>query len=152
TNPLVEGTYSLQTRAHGLGGGTSFVSPILTLTIQTSFLVTGTSPSSGSLVSSLANGQIVVSFNHKILGIVPDSPINGFANNPFAVMLIPSGPDGGTQLANHQPLWSAPSGVDKGDLPVPATLVYHENADGTSTITLTPAFPLPTDVYLISIG
>ena len=49
-------------------------------------------------------------------------------------------------------LWSAPNGVDSGDLPVPATLVYHVNADGTSTITLTADQVLTTDVYLITIN
>jgi hypothetical protein len=29
-------------------------------------------------------------------------------------------------------------------------LVYHQNVDGTSTITLTPALPLSTDIYLIA--
>ncbi|MDR3638959.1 MAG: proprotein convertase P-domain-containing protein [Isosphaeraceae bacterium] len=152
TNALADGTYKLETQARGLGNGPSFVSSILTLTIQTSLVVTSTTPASGTLVTSLPNGQITVTFNHTIAGLVPNSPTLGFASNPFAVMLVPSGPDGGTQLANGQPLWSAPSGVDGGDLPVPATLVYQANSNGTSQITLTPAFPLATDIYLISIG
>ena len=152
TNPLIDKTYKLQVRAHGLSGGATFSSSVLTLTIQTNLLVTSFTPGSGSLVTTLPNGQVTVTFNHPILGLVPNSPTQGFASNPFAVTLIPSGPDGGTQLANHLPLWSAPSGVDKGDLPVPATLLYQVNANGTSQITLTPAFPLATDIYLITVG
>jgi hypothetical protein len=151
TNPLTDGTYKLETRAHGLGGGASFVSPVLTLTIQTSLAVTSVTPATGSLVTSLPNGQITVTFNHTIQGLIPNDPTQGFAGHPFAVTLAPSGPDGGTQLAEGKPLWSAPSGLDSGDLPVPATLLYTVNANGTSQITLTPAFRLSTDVYLIEV-
>jgi hypothetical protein len=96
---------------------------------------------------------VVVTFNHWLTGLVPDKADgSGFASAPFAVMLIPSGPDGSVTMANTGSLWSAPSGIDSGDLPVPATLVYHQNADGTSTITLTANQPLASDVYLISVS
>jgi len=151
TNALPNGVFKLQARAHGLGAGPSFLSPVVTVTVQTSLAVTSTSPGNGTLVTSLPNGQVVVKFNHTLQGLTPDNPA-AFAGIPFSVMLIPSGPDGGARFAAGLPLWTAPSGLDDGDLPVPATLVYHANADGTSQITLTPAFPLSTDIYLIQIG
>ena len=67
-------------------------------------------------------------------------------------MLIPSGPDGQTAAQQTGNLWTAPAGIDSGDLPVPATAVYTDNPDGTSTITLTPHEPLTTNVYLVSIN
>ena len=94
--------------------------------------------------SSLPNNRVVVTFNHTIPGLKPDDVTGGgFATNPYAVQLIPRGPTG---------QFSAPSAIDAGSLTVPATLVYHVNSDGTSTITLTPRSPLGTDVYLIAIS
>ncbi len=154
SQPLPDGTYKIAATTAATSNGTqSAMSAPTTITIQTSTHVTSTSPSNNSATSTLPNGQILVTFNHPLANLVPDQPKSaGFASDPFAVMLIPSGPDGGARLTNGSPsLWSAPSGVDSGDLPVPASMVYHVNADGTSQITLTPAFPLSSDIYLIAV-
>ncbi|MDR3632657.1 MAG: Calx-beta domain-containing protein [Isosphaeraceae bacterium] len=151
-SPLSDGVYQFTaTSAPTTNGGVSAASAPTTVTIQTSLQVAGVSPA-GNFATSLPNGQVVLTFTHKLAGLTPDvSNGSAFTSNPFAVMLVPSGPDGGALFAAHAAsLWTAPSGVDSGDLPVPATLVYHENANGTSQITLTPALPLSTDIYLIS--
>ena len=149
---LQDGVYQFTaTAAPSASGVQSASSSSRTVTIQTSLHITGYSPAP-PFATSLPNGQVVVTFNHPLAGLTPDvTNGKGFASNPFAVMLIPSGPDGGALFAANAPsLWTAPNGVDSGDLPVPASLVYHVNADGSSQITLTPAFPLSTDIYLIT--
>jgi hypothetical protein len=145
--------YTLQFTAPGLNGTHTDPFTVTPAVTQDGLRVTAISPST-DFVTSLPSNQVVVTFNHKLAGLTPDDPTGlGFTNNPFAIMLIPSGPDGGALFSAHAgSLWTAPSGIDSGDLPVPATLVYHENADGTSTITLTPNQPLATDIYLVSIG
>ena len=101
------------------------------------------SPAAPYMANGLPNGQVVVTFNHPIAGLVADDPTGGgFASNPYAVTLGPEGPDGA---------FAPTSGIDKGSIPVHSTLVYHVNADGTSTITLTPTVPLGTDLYLIRV-
>ncbi len=128
-----------------------------TQTVLSPLEVTGVSPSAISTLhylQSLPNNQIVISFNRAIAGLTADkSDGSGFAGDVFAVMLIPSGPDGGALAAQGKVLWTAPSGVDSGDLPIPATAVYHVNpVDGTSTITLTLSQFLPSDVYLLTVN
>ncbi|MDR3634887.1 MAG: Ig-like domain-containing protein, partial [Isosphaeraceae bacterium] len=48
-------------------------------------------------------------------------------------------------------VFSAPSGVDQGDLPLHANVVYHINGDGTSEFVITPTEPLASDVYAVSV-
>ena len=143
SSPLADGTYPLQVRSSGLGN-TSLLSPILNVTIDTSLRVTSVSPADHSFNVGLPNGQVVVTFNHPLAGLTPDDPTgNGFASNPYAVFLAPQGPEG---------FFSAPSGIDAGDVPLHGTLVYHVNGDGSSKFTFTPTVPLGTDIYLISVG
>ncbi|MDR3632440.1 MAG: Ig-like domain-containing protein [Isosphaeraceae bacterium] len=151
--PLSTGEHRIAaTDAATLTGTPSALSPATTIRIETSLQVTGISPSANFL-TSLPNNQVVISFNERIAGLIPDlTNGQGVAGYPFAVMLIPSGPDGPANQAQTGSLWAAPSGVDGGDLPIPATLVYHVNADGTSTITLTPDQPLAADIYLITVS
>ncbi len=133
------------------GGAVSPFSLPTKVVIDTSLRVLSISPSTNYL-TSLPNNEVVVTYSGDLAGLVPQQPNNrGFASAPFAVMLIPSGPDGASQQSQTGNLWSAPSGVDNGDLPVAANLVYTENGDGTSTITLTPRQPLSTDIYLIEV-
>jgi subtilase family serine protease len=94
--------------------------------------------------AALPGGQIVVTFNQPLANLTPDvASGGGFTANPFAVDLVPRGPTG---------TFAAPSGFDDGSVPIHATLIYHVNADGTSTITLLPRVPLGTDVYLITVS
>ena len=68
---------------------------------------------------------------------------SGVSSNPYAVYVTPRGPDG---------QFLAPTGLDNGSLPIHVTSVYHVNADGTSTLTLTPRVPLGTDLYVIAVA
>ncbi|MDR3663708.1 MAG: Ig-like domain-containing protein, partial [Mycobacterium sp.] len=149
---LAEGTYQVAyTTAGSAIGAESAASQSSPLIVQTS-LTASVNPA-GDYVTVLPNNQVIVTFNHWLVGLTADqSDGSGFASAPFAAMLTPSGPDGKTTQALTGSLWSAPSGVDSGDLPVPATLVYHQNVDGTSTITLTADQPLSADVYLITVS
>ncbi|MDR3635318.1 MAG: Ig-like domain-containing protein [Isosphaeraceae bacterium] len=151
---LADGTHQIAyTSASSPTGTQSAFSQAAAITVETSLHVVSISPSGNFLTGGLPNNQVVVTFSGGLAGLVPDKADgSGFASNPFAVMLVPSGPEGGGLYANGQSLWSAPYGVDGGDLPIPATLVYHQNANGTSTITLTPDLGLNTDIYLISIS
>ena len=100
-------------------------------------------PAGGSF-SALPGGEIVVTFNEPLAGLNPDDPTGGgFTHNPSAVFLSPRGPSGA---------FLAPSGLNIGSTHINATLVYHVNADGSSTITLIPHAPLATDVYLITVA
>jgi len=150
---LAAGTHRIAyTSAASAGGTQSTLSQSASVTVQSSLRVVSVSPSVNFL-TSLPNNQVVVTFNGYLAGFVPDKADgSGFASDPFAVMLVPSGPEGGGQFAKGDPLWNAPYGVDGGDLPIPGTLVYHQNADGTSTITLKLNQQLNTDIYLISIS
>jgi hypothetical protein len=151
---LADGVHQIAyTTAETPTGAESAFSQAATLRVETSLHVLGVSPSVNFIQGPLPNNQIVVTFSGGLAGLVPDKADgSGFASNPFAVMLVPSGPEGGSEYARGTPLWNAPYGVDGGDLPIPATLVYHQNADGTSTVTLTPAESLSSDIYLISIS
>ncbi len=152
-SPLPDGVHQFTvTAALTASGDQSPASSATNVTIETSLHITNSTIANGSVVPSLPNGQIVLTFSHPLAGLIADQPSShGFASDPFAVMLIPSGPDGGALAAANAPsLWTGPSGVDSGDLPINATLVYHVNANGTSQITLTPAFPLSSDIYLIA--
>jgi hypothetical protein len=149
---LADGTYhiaaSVAANTVSTPGPLSGSTPV---TIATSLRVLSVTPT-GDFLTGLPNNQIVVTFNRALTGLVPDQPDgSGFAGNPFAVILVPSGPEGGARAVQGLPLWSAPSGFDSGDVALPARLVYHVNDDGTSTITLTPNQPLATDVYLVSV-
>ncbi|MDR3638779.1 MAG: SMP-30/gluconolactonase/LRE family protein [Isosphaeraceae bacterium] len=110
----------------------------------TGLQITGTTPADGSVVSSLPNGQVVVTFSEPIAGLTDgQSPIqNSGTFNPYDVFLLARGPDGA---------FSAPSGADQGDLPLHANVVYHINGDGTSEFVITPTEPLSSDVYAISL-
>ncbi|MDR3637603.1 MAG: Ig-like domain-containing protein, partial [Isosphaeraceae bacterium] len=153
TPPLADGTYKVAaTTSANTVSTPSALSAATTITIATSLRVVGISPT-GNYLTSLSNNQIVVTFNHWLTGLVPDQANgSGFASNPYAVVLIPSGSEGGARSAAGETLWSAPTGYDSGDVATPATLVYHQNTNGTSTITLTPDQPLATDVYLVSVN
>lgn len=133
--------YTLVASASGLNGG--FTNAINVTVTGPALHVVSITPGDGKY-SALPSGKIVVKFNTKLAGLTPDDPTGGgFASYPHAVSLIPRGPSG---------TFSAPSGIDSGSIAVPATLVYHVNKDGTSTITLTPRAPLGTDVYQISVS
>ncbi len=122
-----------------------------TTTVTTPLRVVSISPTSNFMTGAPAD--IVVTFNRSLAGLVPDkSNGTGLASSPFAVMVIPSGPDGQATQKATDVFWSAPSGIDAGDLPLPGTAVYHVNSNGNSTITLTPKQPLATDIYLISVN
>ena len=157
--PLADGPYQFAATASINSGGTpsALSSPSATVRIQTSLEVVSVNASgmfyNGSTVPLPDHGQIIVRFNHALAGLSPEDPgATGFKGNPFAVMLIPSGPDGLTTKQQVGVYWSAPAGIDSGDLPVPATAAYVENADGTATITVTPHEPLTTNIYLISVN
>lgn len=138
TVDLTDGSYSFQTRAYGYSGDTGLKSGKVSLKIQTSVQVVSVSPVGGTPYRSLPGGKIVVTFSHPLAGLD-----KGFANRPFAVYLVPRGPDGA---------FAAPTGLDAGSTPINATLEYKVNANGTSSITLTPKAPLGTDVYLIAVS
>ncbi|MDR3634721.1 MAG: Calx-beta domain-containing protein [Isosphaeraceae bacterium] len=149
--PLADGTYQIAASASLSAGGTqSALSGTHSVTIQTSLRVTSISPG-GNFYSSLPNEQVTVTFNHWLAGVTTD-PSTGFASPPFAVMLVPAGPDGLATQQRTGVFWAGTSGYDTGDLPLPATLKYTQNADGTATITLTPHQPLSTDIYLITVN
>ncbi len=153
--PLADGIHHITATAATAPGGTQGpVSSAITITIQTSLRALGISPlGSSNFLTSLPNNQIILNFSHPIAGLVADDTTgHGFRSNPFAVMLLPSGPEGSAHAAQTGSLWTAPSGYDSGNLPVPAIAVYHENSDGTSTITLTAEEPLASDVYLVSVN
>jgi hypothetical protein len=152
-NPLADGTYQIAaTAAISVGGTPSAFSSSTPITVQTSLQLVSISPSADFL-TSLPNNQVVVTFSHPLAGITVD-PKTGLASPPFAVTLTPAGPDGLTTLVatGGKSYWSAPSGIDSGDLPVPATLSYVQNPDGTSSIILTAQQPLATDVYVITVS
>jgi hypothetical protein len=130
--------FTLTASASGLSAGTTqpfnVVTPLRVLSIT---------PGTGTR-SSLPNGQIVVKFNAPLAGLKADNSTGGgFTANPHAVVLIPRGPSGS---------FNGPSGLGSASQPIPATLVYHVNADHTSTISLTPRAPLATDMYMVLIS
>ena len=151
---LADGLHQIAyTTATSPGGTQSAFSQAFALRVETSLHVLSMSPATNYVTGSLPNNQVVVTFSGWLAGLVPDRANgSGFASNPFAVILVPSGPEGGGLYGNGASLWNAPYGVDGGDLPIPSTMVYHQNADGTSTITLTPNMGLNTDIYLISVS
>ncbi len=152
TSMLAVGSYSVTAQYSGDGDYSGVTSASTPLSIIAPLQVTSVSPSS-NFMTSLPNNQVVVTLDRTIAGLLPDlSDGSGFRSNPFAMMLIPSGPDGLLNAEQTGNLWTAPKGVDSGDLPVPATLIYHVNSNGTSTITLIPREPLTTNVYLISVN
>ncbi len=153
-------TYAFDSVASDVAGNSQAVPSTpqaTTQTVATPLEVTGVSPAainSAHYLTSLPGNQIIITFNRAIAGLTADKADGtGFRSAPFAVMLIPSGPDGAALAAQNKALWTAPSGVDNGDLPLPAKAVYHVNpVDGTSTITLTPNQPLSSDVYLLTVN
>ncbi len=157
--PLADGVYTFAASAALTSGGTqSALSPAsLPVSIWTKLkVVSVNNPGgfyNGTTLPLPNNGQVIVTLSHPLTGLSSQDPnATGFAGNPFCVMLIPSGPDGQTAQQQTGNLWTAPSGIDAGDLPVPATATYTDNANGTSTIILTPHEPLTTNIYLISIN
>jgi subtilisin-like proprotein convertase family protein len=140
---LGDGVFTFQTRAYGFSTDAGVKSTTVKLTIQTKLQVVSVTPTLGNY-RSLPGGKIVVKFNHTLAGLTADDSTGAsFKNRPFAVYLVPRGPSG---------TFDAPTGIDGGSTPIHATLVYHVNSDGTSTITLTPKAPLGTDVYLIAVS
>ena len=148
---LADGTHRIvATVAANATSTQSALSPSTSVAIQSSTLFTGDSLTSNFFTS--APGPLVFHFNHPLAGLTPDvADGTGFTSDPFAVMLIPSGPDGAATQAQTGSFWSGPNGADGGDLPIHSTLVYHVNPDGTSEITLTPTVPLGTNLYLLSV-
>jgi hypothetical protein len=140
--PLPDGTYKFTaTDAVTATSPQTAPSPASNITIETSLKVIKITPASG-VYRSLPTNQVVVTFNHPLAGVTPDQPQGGgFAGFPFAVRLTPRGPSGA---------FAPPSGLDSGSTPLHATLVYHVNPNGTSTVTLTPRETLSTDVYEIA--
>ncbi|MDR3636094.1 MAG: hypothetical protein P4L84_19995 [Isosphaeraceae bacterium] len=110
----------------------------------TPFHIVNVDPGDGAVVPALPNGQVVITLSEPVAGLSDgQSPIQATGGfNPYDVMLIPRGPSG---------IFSAPSGIDGGSLPVHANVVYHVNGDGTSEFVLTPTAPLSTDVFLIHV-
>jgi hypothetical protein len=102
------------------------------------FDIVNVNPADGSVVPTLPNGQVVVTLSEPVAGLSDgESPVqDGGTFNPYDVALIPRGPDG---------VFTA------GDLPVHANVVYHENADGTSELVITPTGPLSSDVFLVQV-
>ncbi len=122
----------------------STLSPSTAVTIETSTLYKGDSLTSN--FTTVAPGSFTFYFNHPLANLAPGvANGTGFNSNPFAVMLIPSGPDGAATQAQTGTFWTG------NDLPVHSTLVYQVNNDGTSQITLTPTVPLGTNLYLLSV-
>lgn len=112
-----------------------------TISIQSSLKVVSITPTDGTY-KALSGGKVTVTFNYPIAGLNPDVASGAIGSDPLAVTLAPRGP-GGT--------FAAPFGLDSGSTPIPATLVYHVNANGKATITLTPRAPLGTDRYRITV-
>lgn len=110
----------------------------------TTFDIASINPANGTVVSSLPNGQIVVTLSEPVAGLSDgQSPIQDSGTfNRYDVTLIPRGPSG---------VFSAPSGVDGGDLPVHINVVYHVNGNGTSEFVITPTGSLSTDVYAVHV-
>ncbi|MDR3633079.1 MAG: hypothetical protein P4L84_04530 [Isosphaeraceae bacterium] len=108
------------------------------------FSILSISPANGTVVPALPNGQIVVTLSHRVAGLSDgQSPIqNSGTFNPYDVFLLARGPDG---------VFSAPSGVDGGDLPLHVNVVYHINGNGTSEFVITPTGSLSSDVYAVKV-
>jgi peptidylprolyl isomerase len=133
--------YTVTTTGGGLASPLTSLVATGTLNVQSTFTIVGTNPANGSVVDVLPNGGITVTFSHPIAGLTDGGPAN-LPGNPFRIYLLERGPDG---------VFSAPSGVDSGDLPLHVNTVYHVNNDGTSSITVTPIGPLASDVYLLHV-
>lgn len=138
-NSKAQGATTISARFNGVTGST-----LLTVNPPAPPLhVVSVTPSGGKF-QTLPNGKIVVTFNEQLGGLTPDAPNGGgFAAFPFAVKLVPQGPSG---------TFNAPAGTSSGHTKIPATLVYHVNANNTSTITLFPRAPLGTDNYRIAVS
>jgi hypothetical protein len=142
-NALSDGVHQvLYTSAAGTSGTQSVPSAPASITIQSSLRVISVSPPDGSFINGMPNGPVVVTFNHTLVGLNPSgAPLTG--NNLYDVILVPVGPDGQS---------GPPSGIDGGVLPVHNILSYHDNGDGTSSISLTPTELPSTDIYAIGVG
>lgn len=136
--------------AHGVAAGSSSISAKLNgitgatvLKVLPPLHVVSITPGSGT-VTALPGGHVVVTFNQPLAGLKADDPTGGgFTAHPKAVTLVPENPEGTFLPA---------TGFNKGSRPIHATLVYHVNANGTSTITLIPQEPLGTDQYQVNIS
>jgi hypothetical protein len=132
------GTTSIIASLNGVSGSTN-----LTVNPPPPLRVVSISPSNGT-IPGLPGGHIVVTFNQPIAGITPDvASGGGFSAHPVAVTLTPEGPGG---------QFLPPSALNVGSQPIHATLVYHVNPNGTSTITLTPQEPLGTNAYMVTVS
>jgi streptogramin lyase len=142
-HPLADGLHLLAyTSSATANGPQGPMSSTRFMIVDTHLSVVSVSPSDMSTTTSgLPGGKVSVTFNHPLAGLTPTSNGSsagyGFGSIPFAVALIPRGPDGAFSPA---------------DSPIPATLTYVVNPDYTSTITLTPRIPLTTDDYMVDVS
>ena len=148
---LADGTYKIAaTTALTASSTESAKSGSTSLTIQSGTTLSGTNPAENGFVTALPNGQVTITFSHPLAGPNAQGVMTPLANNgpalsakdPYAVFLLQRGPG----LA-----FAATSGIDGGNLPLHANTIYTVNANGTSTITITPEEPLSSDVYGISV-
>ena len=114
------------------------------LSVTGDFSILSVSPANGSVVPALPNGEVVVTLSQPVAGLADgQSPIQTTGTfNPYDVILLARGPDG---------VFSAPTGVDGGDLPLHVNVVYHVNGNGTSEFVITPTGPLSTDVFAVHV-
>ena len=151
-NGLSDGTHRIAaTTATSISSTESAVSASTSIVIQTSVIITGTTPANGSFPNSNFGGPFIVTFSHP-LAFLSDgqSPIqqptgpNAPPFNPYDVFLLAQGPD----LKFTAPV---PNVLNGGDLPLHAVVVYHILPDGTSEFVITPSEPLSSDVFAISV-
>ncbi|MDR3639528.1 MAG: hypothetical protein P4L84_37350 [Isosphaeraceae bacterium] len=146
--PLPDGVREIAAASEATDGGTpSALSSTTNITVQSSVTITASNPANGGVVSALPGGQVTLTFSHPLAGLTNGGPALG-ASDPYGIFLLARGPAG---------QFSAPGtsagmpGYYTGNLPLHATTTYVVNANGTSSIVITPTVPLSTDVYLISI-
>ena len=121
---LPDGTYQLAAAAGLTSAGTlSELSGTTSITIQSSLTVTATNPAGGAFVAALPSGRVSLTFSHALAGLTDGGPALT-ASDPTALELTTQG---GSTLA--------------------LTTVYRVNADGSSTIFLTPNLAPPAGVY-----
>lgn len=108
--------------------------------VDTGLRVLSVSPADKSLfVSGLPGDRITITLSQRLAGLNYYNLVNAFANIPFAISVVPRGPDG---------TFASPSGGS----PIPATVSYQSHFNGTSTITIAPQVPLGTDIYRVAIS
>ena len=116
--PLADGVHRIAaTAASTSSSPQSALSGSTPITIQSSLTITATTPADGASVPALPNGQVTITFDHLLAGLTDGGPALG-PNDPNALTLTPNN---GPALA--------------------LTTTYHVNANGTSSIVLTPVSP-----------